>query len=101
MAALAVSPMLAIIGMAVATYITRITGLWLVRRFTARGRVKAALDAVPPAILMAVIAPQVITGGVPETLASLVTLAAALRLPLIVAVVIGVASVVGFRLLLA
>ena len=101
MAAFAAAPMVAIIGMAVATYITRITGLWLVRRFEARGRVKAALDAVPPAILMAVIAPQVITGSIPETLASLVTLIAALRLPLIVAVAIGIASVVALRLLLA
>ncbi len=96
----ATAAFIAITGMAVATYFTRIAGLWAVRRFEARGRMKAALDAVPPAILMAVIAPQVLTGGPAETLASVVTLLAALRLPLIVAVATGVASVVALRLIL-
>jgi len=90
----------AILGMAVATYVTRIAGLWLVRGHQPRGRTKAALDAVPPAILMAVIAPQVLTAGIPETVASVITVLAGLRLPLIVAVAAGVASLVALRLLL-
>jgi uncharacterized membrane protein len=101
MASLAYGPLAAIAGMALATYFTRIVGLWLVRSFEASGRTKAALDAVPPAILMAVIAPQVLTTGLPETLASAITVLAALRLPLIVAVAVGVAATVGLRLLLA
>ena len=48
---------LAIAGMAVATYITRVLGLYLMRFMKVEGRTKAALDAMPPAILMAVIAP--------------------------------------------
>jgi uncharacterized membrane protein len=92
--------MLAIAGMAVATYLTRIGGLWLARFVTVEGRAKAALDAMPPAILMAVVAPVAFATGPAETLAALITAVAAFRLPLVPAVVLGVASVVGLRALL-
>ena len=88
----------AILAMAAATYLTRIAGLWLVQAVTVTGRLKAALDAVPPAILMAVIAPMVFATGVAETLAAGVTVAAAFRLPFVVAVAVGMASVVLLRL---
>ena len=88
---------LAIAGMAVATYLTRVSGLYLMRFMKVEGRTKAALDAVPPAILMAVIAPVAFATGPAETAAAVVTAIAALRLPLIVAVIIGVASVVALR----
>jgi uncharacterized membrane protein len=61
---------------------------------------RSALDAVPPAVLMAVIAPTVFATGPAETIASAITLVAAFRLPLLTAVVIGVVSVVGLRMLL-
>ncbi|MGE0212571.1 MAG: AzlD family protein [Parvibaculaceae bacterium] len=89
--------LLAILGMAAATYLTRITGLWLVRFLDISGRVKAALDAVPPAILMAVIAPTAFATGWAETAAAGVTVLAALRLPFILAVVTGIVSVVVLR----
>jgi uncharacterized membrane protein len=91
---------LAIAGMAAATYLTRVSGLWLMRLMKVEGRTKAALDAVPPAILMAVIAPVAFATGPAETAAAVVTALAALRLPLIIAVVIGVLSVVALRHLL-
>jgi uncharacterized membrane protein len=93
--------LLAILGMAAATYLTRIAGLWLVRFLAITGRVKAALDAVPPAILMAVIAPTAFATGWAETAAAGVTVLAALRLPFILAVVTGVVSVVVLRWALA
>jgi uncharacterized membrane protein len=93
--------LLAIAGMAAGTYATRILGLILHRRIRLEGRVKAAFDALPPAILVAVIAPTVFATGVPETLSAAVTAGAAvLRLPLIVVVVVGVISVVALRTLL-
>jgi uncharacterized membrane protein len=49
--------LLAIIGMALATYLTRIAGLWLLQLANVRGRARSAMDALPPAVLMAVIAP--------------------------------------------
>jgi uncharacterized membrane protein len=76
-----------------ATYGTRLAGYWLLRNATITGRTKAALDAVPPAILMAVIAPAVFMQGWPEKIAGAVTIAAALmRLPLLVVIIIGVAT---------
>ena len=87
----------AIAGMAIVTYVHRLSGLVLVRFVNVKGRTKAALDALPAAILMAVIAPTVLTVGPAETAASAVTVVAALRLPLILAVAVGVASVVAFR----
>ena len=43
---------LAIVGMALATYATRVAGLFLMRHVNVKGRTKAAFDALPPAILM-------------------------------------------------
>jgi uncharacterized membrane protein len=89
--------LLAIIGMAVATYATRVSGLFLIRGVRIEGRLKAALDALPPAILMAVIAPT-ITSGWREALAAAITAAAAFaRLPLLPVIVIGVAAIALLR----
>lgn len=91
----------AILAMALATYATRIGGLYLMRYIPVRGRMRAALDALPPAILMAVIAPTVMTTGPAETVASAITLTAALaRVPLILTMLIGVASVVVLRMVM-
>ncbi len=91
----------AIIGMGLATYSARISGLLLMRGVLVQGRLKAALDAVPPAVLMAVIAPTVFMTGRAETLAAIVTaIAAVFRLPLLVTIFAGVVSVVALRLLL-
>lgn len=95
------STLLAILAMAAATYLTRIVGFWLARFLSISGRVKAALDAVPPAILMAVIAPTAFATGWAETAAAGITVLAALRLPFILAVVTGVVSVVALRWMLA
>jgi uncharacterized membrane protein len=89
---------MAVIGMALATYGSRLAGYWLLRDAEIKGRWKAALDAVPPAILMAVIAPSVFLGSWIEWVAAAVTLAAALmRAPLLVSILLGVGVVAGFR----
>jgi uncharacterized membrane protein len=49
---------------------------------------------------MAVIAPMVLTQGPAETAASAITVLAAMRLPLLGAVAVGVVSVVALRHLL-
>lgn len=87
-----------IAGMAIASYATRVAGLLLLRNVEVRGRLKTALDALPVAILTAVIAPTVLSTGLAETLAALVTLcAAAFRLPLVAVIAAGVVSVVALR----
>ena len=96
-----VTTLLAIIGMGLATYSTRISGLLLMRGVVVQGRLKTALDAVPPAVLVAVITPTIFMTGKPETLAAVFTAVAAFfRLPLLAVILIGVVSVVVLRHLL-
>lgn len=89
-----------IVLMGVATYLTRIAGIFLAGRLALTGRAKAAFDAIPPAVLMAVIAPTVLATGPAETLAALVTAVAATRLPLLATIVVGVVAVVALRAIL-
>jgi uncharacterized membrane protein len=90
--------LLAIIGMGLATYSTRLSGLLLMRGVVVQGRLKAALDAVPPAVLMAVITPTVFMTGKAETIAAVATATAAyFRLPLLLVIGVGMVSVVGLR----
>jgi len=90
----------AIAAMAVVTWATRVAGLWFVRFVPLSGRGAAALEAVPAAVLMSVIAPMVFMTGPAEALAAALTMLAAFRLPLIAAVVIGVGAVVMLRMVL-
>jgi uncharacterized membrane protein len=50
--------LVAILAMAGITYLTRIAGIFVAGRLALRGRAKAAFDAIPPAVLFAVIAPM-------------------------------------------
>jgi uncharacterized membrane protein len=89
--------LIAIVGLA--TYGTRLAGYWLLRGRNISGRTKAALDAVPPAILMAVIAPSVFLQGPAEVGAAAIVLAAAMiRLPLLIIIATGAASAGLLRL---
>ena len=88
---------LAILAMAVVTYVTRVAGLFVADRLVLTGRAKAAFDAIPPAVLVAVIAPTALTTGWAEAIAAAITAIAAFRLPLLATVVVGVVSVVVLR----
>ena len=90
----------AILAMAVATGFTRVGGLWLFHFVRLTPRTRAALDALPVAVLTAVIAPPLAHGGLPDICAAAVTLFAATRLPLLPVVVIGMVSAVLFRSLM-
>jgi uncharacterized membrane protein len=87
----------AILAMALVTYATRIAGLFVADRLVLSGRAKAAFDAIPPAVLMAVIAPTALATGWPETIAAALTALAATRLPLLGTIAVGVVSVVVLR----
>lgn len=89
--------LLAILAMAVATVLTRIGGLVLIRFVTIGPKQKRALEAIPPAVLMAVIAPTALVTGPAETLATLATALVATRLPLLAAVAAGVIAVAVAR----
>jgi len=88
---------LAIALMGLVTYLTRIAGLFIAQRLSLEGRARAAFDAIPVSVLTAVIAPTLLTSSVPETLAGIVTIFAAFRLPLLGTVAVGVAAVVVLR----
>ena len=89
--------LLAIVAMAVATVLTRIGGLVLLRFVTIGPKQKRALEAIPPAVLMAVIAPTALVTGPAETLATVATALVATRLPLLAAVAAGVIAVAVAR----
>jgi uncharacterized membrane protein len=86
-----------ILMMAAVTYATRIAGIFVADRLILTGRAKAAFEAIPPAVLIAVIAPTALATGWPETLAAAITMIAALRLPLLATMAVGVAAVVALR----
>jgi uncharacterized membrane protein len=88
------------LGMLAVTYGARIGGYWFVRRYPLGPRFKAGLEAVPLAVLTALIAPMALATGPAESLATLATLLLAWRLPVLAAVVGGVATVVLLRALI-
>lgn len=92
--------LLAILAMAAATVVTRIAGLLLYRFVTLGPRQTQAMQAIPPAVLMAVIAPTALATGPAEIIAAAVTALAAIRLPLLLSAALGVATVAALRLLL-
>lgn len=92
--------LLAIGGMGVATYATRLAGAMLLADARPGPKLKAALDAVPVAVLTAVIAPAIAAGGPPDWIAAAITVVAALRLPLLAVFSIGLASVIALRALM-
>lgn len=97
---MAIEPLLAIVLMALATYATRAGGLWVASRFELSERAGAWLDQIPGAILISLVAPAVLTGGLAEALAAVVVVIVALRTgSLPAAMVTGVGTVLVLRAL--
>jgi uncharacterized membrane protein len=88
---------LAILAMAAATILTRVSGIFLLGYLSISDETRDALDAIPPAVLMAVIAPTALATGWAETIACAVTALVATRLPLLASVAVGVGAVVALR----
>lgn len=86
-----------ILAMAVATVATRLAGFFVPEGFARRGRLKAAFEAMPVAVLGAIIAPTVLATGWPESAAAVIVVLAAWRLPLIAAIATGVVAAAVFR----
>jgi uncharacterized membrane protein len=87
----------AIIAMALTTYATRLAGVFVRLKADPGPRAQAALDSIPPAVLIAVVAPTMLATGWPETIATALTAFAATRLPLAATVAFGAACVVALR----
>ncbi len=90
--------LLIILGGAVATYLTRIAGYVMIKRFkTIPPRVEAGLNAVPAAVLTTLVAPAALTGGVETAIALLVALLAGLRVSGLTLIAIGWAVAMAIR----
>jgi uncharacterized membrane protein len=91
---------LLIFTLAVGTYGTRIIGDVVLSRIPRLDpRAEAALDAVPAAVLGALVAPVVLATGVAETVAAALTVLAALRLSMVPTLVVAGVSVTALRAL--
>jgi uncharacterized membrane protein len=90
-----------ILGMAVVTYATRASGLWLGNRLTVPSRLDAVFAALPGAILVSLVAPEVATAGVRGMAAAAATALVALRLRgnIVVPMVVGVVILLALRLI--
>ena len=92
--------LLTIVLMALATYATRAGGLWLASRLALSERAEAWLDYIPGAILVSIVAPVVLAGGIAEALAALAVILVALRTgSLPIAMVTGVLAILLLRTL--
>lgn len=99
---MALDPMtlLTIVLMALATYATRAGGLWLASRLALSERAEAWLDYIPGAILVSIVAPVVLAGGIAEALAALAVILVASRTgSLPIAMVTGVLAILLLRTL--
>ncbi len=89
---------LLILSLAAATYCTRIAGHLIMSRFERLNpRVEAALEAVPAAVITALVAPAVFAAGIPDAIAAGVTILAALRFPMIPTLVIAAVTAAILR----
>ena len=91
--------MLAVLAvMTLAAALCRLSGFWFMRMIPITPRVEAALKAIPLAVMIGIILPPVLRGGVPEAAALAATLAV-VRLGAndFVAVLVGMGTVAAAR----
>jgi uncharacterized membrane protein len=81
-----------IVLMALVTYLTRTGGYLLLGDRELPPRTMTVLDTAPGCVLIAVIAPVFLSGRIADLIAMSLTIAAAIRLPLLPTVLIGVGS---------
>jgi uncharacterized membrane protein len=91
-------PWLAIFGMAVLTYATRVGGIIVTERIKPGRKVEAFLKAVPVAVLVSIVAPAVLAAGPAEMMAGAAVLAVTVYTRnLLLGIVVGVSLVYVLR----
>jgi branched chain amino acid efflux pump len=94
--------LLTILAMALATYVTRMSGLWLMSHVTLSTRMKAWLGYLPGTVIVAIVAPTVFSTGLAGAGAALATVLVMTRTRnVLFAMIVGVGVVWGLRLLQA
>ncbi|OVE83777.1 AzlD family protein [Natronolimnobius baerhuensis] len=90
-----------ILAMAAVTVLTKVGGIWLVRRVDLSERLEAGLSVLPGAIVIAVLGPELAAGGPAEWgAAGLVLLVMWRTENILLALIAGVVGVVAFRAVL-
>lgn len=90
--------LITILGMALVTYATRIAGLWLMNRVTLSQRMISWLRHIPGAVLISIVAPAVLNGGLAEIVAGIMTVLVATRTSnLVLAMISGIVTVWTLR----
>ena len=92
-----INTLLAILAMSAATIATRQAGLLVGRLLQLSREPEEILGAIPPSVLMAVVAPTAFTTGWAETMGCAVVALSATRLPLLPAAAGGVVTVAVLR----
>lgn len=90
--------LLVLFGMAAVTYLTRVGGLWLIGRIQPTPFLERWLRHIPGAVLMAIIAPVILTSGPAELAGAAATVLTAARTKnVLLAMVAGVVVVALVR----
>ena len=91
-------PYLLILALAAVTYATRIGGDLVLSRFqNINPRVEAALDAVPIAVITAIVVPAALATGIAETCAVAATILCSFRFSSNISILAGVVTVAVLR----
>jgi uncharacterized membrane protein len=78
----------------------RLSGFWFMRLIPITPRVEASLKAIPLAVMIGIIVPPVLKGGIAETVGLVMTMAAVkLGANDLIAVLLGMATVAAMRTL--
>lgn len=91
---------LAILLIAGSTYLIRVCGYFFLRNRQLSPRAEKVMEAVPGCVLISVIAPEIFSGNLANSLAILITLLATLRFSLFPTVVIAISATALLRALL-
>lgn len=87
-----------IIFAAIITYFTRVSGHLILSRFeTIHPRVEAGLNAVPAAVVTAIVVPAVLTGGWAEIITVIIAVIASLRLSMMKVFFMGWVLIIALR----
>lgn len=94
------STLIAILFIALTTYLTRLLGYVLLKNKTLSAKRKRILEVVPGCVLISVIAPYFVKDNPADLITIVITLLAASRLPLLSTVVISMLSAALLRQIL-
>lgn len=92
--------LIAILFIAVTTYLTRVLGYVLLKNKTLTNRQKRILEVVPGCVLISVIAPYFVKDNPADLIAIVITLIAASRFSLLPTVLISMLSAAALRFMI-